>query len=77
MTLHISYFRLPRKTFPKAPRLIGFKSWKSAMEGAHLDTVAGFLMNESEEFADEGGLLLVSSAEFLLTDKSGFDDDMF
>ncbi len=45
----LSYFFLAKKTFPKAPRLIGFRISKSSIVGAKLDEDDGFLMKESDD----------------------------
>ena len=44
-----TYFFLAKKTFPNAPRLIGFRISKSSIVGAKFDDDDGFLMKESDD----------------------------
>ena len=57
-----AYF-LARKTFPKAPLLIGLMMSKSLIVGAQWDNgAAGFLMSESRSMSSGDALTLVSSS---------------
>jgi hypothetical protein len=56
------YF-LARKTFPKAPLLIGLMMSKSLIVGAQWDNgTAGFLMSESRSMSSSGDELRLESA---------------
>jgi len=52
--INCNIYFLAKKTFPKAPRLMGFKISKSLMEGSQCEFVAGFFMKESEPGDDIG-----------------------
>ena len=60
-TKFVTYFRA-KKTFPKAPRLIGFNISKSLIDGGQWEFITGFFMKESASGVDIVGLGIDSVA---------------